>query len=102
MPIPDDNKMKATDYRAHIYAQITQRRRLQRGELFGDSKKAPKPVGNQRRGSKDSVSSMASEGGDVPEAPSQPWSREGGQVAPPTTPRYLLQMRKNQALRNAK
>merc|ERR1719491_2113823 len=71
-PIADDNKMKAADYRQHIYNQISNRKQQAKLDEFaaGGSKE-------KRKASKDRSGSPSIE---------QPWMHEGGAEAPPTTP----------------
>merc|ERR1712190_619260 len=75
MPIADNAKMKAADYRNQVYAFISQRR-----------KQAAEEKRPGRRSSKASVVSTASA---LVNDNSMPlgWSHEGGAAAPPTTPR---------------
>lgn len=76
MPIADDNKMKAADYRSHIYQQIANRRQQVKLDDIASSRGSAKE--DKRKGSKTSV---------APEPPIDlPWVHEGGAQAPPTTP----------------
>jgi len=64
MPIPDNNKMKAVDYRQHIYTQIL----------------------NRQKQAKLDKSSRGARGLEKDEAGDKPWFHEGGAQPPPTTP----------------
>mmetsp|Transcript_42484 Transcript_42484/g.74508 ORF Transcript_42484/g.74508 Transcript_42484/m.74508 type:complete len:442 (+) Transcript_42484:114-1439(+) len=92
MPISDNNKMKADDYRVHIYQQIAQRRQQQKmdgtssrdsSRRSGLSASLSRPSTPSRRRSLDASNGTA-------EGPEVPWKREGGSAAPPTTPNTQL------------
>uniref|UniRef100_A0A7S4UCQ5 Mitogen-activated protein kinase n=1 Tax=Alexandrium monilatum TaxID=311494 RepID=A0A7S4UCQ5_9DINO len=72
MPIADASKLKAADYRSHIYAMISQRRKMAMEERRAERQ--------QKRSS-----SFASLG--ECDAPLHCWSHEGGAAPPPGTPR---------------
>jgi len=79
MPIADTSKLKAADYRNHIYSLISQRRKmaLEQARAMRQEKR-----GAGRRSSVASVGSI----GEF-EGPLQVWSHDGGAAAPPATPR---------------
>lgn len=87
MPIADNNKLKARDYQAQIYAIISQRRQQARDE--GAINRRTKTRQSQRMSA--STSYASSEDGDAQSAIMaslpQGWNHEGGAAAPPSTPR---------------
>uniref|UniRef100_A0A7S0A8V6 Protein kinase domain-containing protein n=1 Tax=Pyrodinium bahamense TaxID=73915 RepID=A0A7S0A8V6_9DINO len=76
MPIADTAKLKAVDYRNHIYSLITQRRKMAMEEAR---------LLNKGRRLRRAASSCSSIGECAPAA--SYWNHEGGAAAPPTTPR---------------
>lgn len=80
MPIADTTKLKAADYRNHIYALISQRRRSATEESQSRHRQ-------QRRSSSRRRSTSSSMSLSEPDGPIQGWSHEGGAAAPPGTPR---------------
>jgi len=100
MPIADTTKMKASDYRNHIYGLIAQRKKMaMEDHASEESTRTGSKVTKQRstaslRGVsarkltiRNSRSSLGS-GRETARSPTPlPWSHEGGAVAPPTTPR---------------
>mmetsp|Transcript_13275 Transcript_13275/g.30211 ORF Transcript_13275/g.30211 Transcript_13275/m.30211 type:complete len:412 (-) Transcript_13275:134-1369(-) len=78
MPIADNAKMKAGDYRNQIYALIAQRRKM-----AAEEGRTPGEIRRASRASSGSAAAVARECHSSPMS----WSHEGGAAAPPTTPR---------------
>lgn len=98
MPISDNNKMKADDYRTHIYSQIAQRRQQQKmdGTSSRDSSRRTSLSASISRPSTPSKRRSFDASSGTNEGPEVPWKREGGSAAPPTTPNtQLLQPRRD-------
>lgn len=96
MPIPDDSKMKATDYRNQIYNLIALRKQMARDEAGGpqsrsSSKETPKsPRMTGRKTSPRTSRSTRRSNNQTTDRDAVawvPWTLEGGAAAPPTTPR---------------
>jgi len=92
MPIPDTSKMKAADYRSHIYQLISQRQQNAKMEAdisaSSSSRKASlKGISWSGRCRGAAEEAHASE----PAGPEVPWTHDGGVTAPPTTPRHDTQ-----------
>lgn len=86
MPIADAAKLKAADYRNHIYTLIAQRRKI----ALEEAREAKlKQAAEQRRPSRRRSSSLSSSLSVDAECPGslQAWMHEGGAAAPPATPR---------------
>jgi len=102
MPIPDNTKLKAADYRNQIYSLIKLRQKQakeEEGLHDSDSPRTSSPrkgsKAASRKASKESLSSGGggariserhSAGSVAGNAPSRPWMHTGGEEAPPTTP----------------
>jgi len=83
MPIADNNKLKAADYRAQIYALIAQRKKLakENAEFMSprESRKTTRGDRSERRCSKDErKGSKDSSANSMAEGAQMPWSHEVG------------------------
>eukprot|EP00931_Biecheleriopsis_adriatica_P008988 TRINITY_DN110108_c0_g1_i1.p1 TRINITY_DN110108_c0_g1~~TRINITY_DN110108_c0_g1_i1.p1 ORF type:complete len:437 (+),score=99.99 TRINITY_DN110108_c0_g1_i1:90-1400(+) len=89
MPIADGTKLKAADYREHIYMLIAYRRKLAQEEaaITGRTRAALGYVDQQNGLSRQNSTSNDRANSGVPEGPQLPWNHDGGAAAPPSTPK---------------